>query len=89
METGLVAPICGADMISAGMPYLAQSMRFWQVTSLHMRGDEGQTSKMALGALASSSGPPTTASSILFMSVSPSLVKAPVTIGFGEFFRMM
>src|SRR3989304_7460826 len=76
--TGLVAPIWGAGTISAGIPFLAQSMRFWHVVSLHISGDDGQQSKMARGARAGSPGPQTTASSIRFISRSPSLVKAPV-----------
>jgi len=67
MVTGLVAPICGAGIISPGMPYSAQSRRFWQVTSLHIKGDDGQQSKMARGLFLSSSGPPIVFSSRFFI----------------------
>jgi len=86
MVTGLVAPIWGAGIISAGMPCSAQSRRFWQVTSLHIRGLLGQQSNMARGS--SGSPPPATAPSMFFMSVRPVLVNAPVTMGFEEFLSM-
>ena len=47
--TGAVAPAMGMETSWAGMPARAQSIRAWQVRSLHLSGGVGAQSKMARG----------------------------------------
>ena len=72
-------------MISAGILELAQSIRFSQEMSLHISGEDGHASKIAIGLIANFSSPPTTTSNSRFISTSPCFVNAPVIMGFGEF----
>ncbi len=46
---GEVAPVMPIEMSSDGMPARAASIRLWVVRLLHLRGGEGQASKMASG----------------------------------------
>src|SRR4030065_722014 len=41
--TGDVAPAKGMETSCAGTPFLAQSIRFWQVKLLHNKGGGGET----------------------------------------------
>ena len=62
--TSEVAPVRPMEMSSLGMPARAESMRLWVVRWLHLRGGEGQASKMASGLAASSAALPRTATSM-------------------------
>ncbi len=82
--TGDVAPVMPIEMSSEGRPARAASMRLWVVRLLHLRGGEGQASKMARGLARSPASPPRTAASISLIGPKPSTRKVPVTMGFSE-----
>ncbi len=80
--TGATKPESGIDTYSTGMPCVAQSTTFCEVTSLQRRGAVGQHENTAKGLAASSAWLPRTASWRSRMTAKASIVKAPVTTGF-------
>ncbi len=80
--TGATKPASGIETSSTGTPARAQSITFWLVSTLHLRGAVGQQEKTHSGFSRSASAVPRTASCSSRITSNPPAPKAPVTTGF-------